>query len=538
MRTASLAFFLLPLAGPASAQTHTFCAADTNCTATDNNPHRTVETPRGVFQCKSLEGIACVDAANSQGWGGSDMGAWINSAYAAAASTGADILVTTAGCVSFATPILLDTPNKPAYLHGSPGQITCLNYTPKAGTAVTLDWGETSTTNAGYGHGIDGILFNGPGAGTRTTALALGTHNGGEGLEVTRFGFQNFGTIVTFAAGQNFFQLFMHGTMGPAASIFNLDTAIENLTFLHVKFQCSFARVVSNALQFTNDKGLASVHMNGNSFDNCGVVVNGQPIATAISMNGNHFEELANSTTPVIDVESGTVSVQQSKIAIDPTSGSHPTTAVLCNTTNCNLTLGGNYYLAGQKQSEAINVTNGGRLSDMGDAFIQGTYTTPVADDGNSGESVFLVSGATGGGGWRNRQPGSSDSASTNTNISTVTMLTAPAQTSVYRVSFFADQTEAGIDCTGTTTVVLNLLYTDPNASSQTVLGVTLNIAVSGNGAVGSFIYPSSGPVPIPVWTFAAKASTTVRWKTQSYAAGTGCTTNPSYQIHARIEGL
>lgn len=37
----------------------------------------------GSFNCKNLENVRCVDAANTQGWSGSDFGAWVNSAIAA-----------------------------------------------------------------------------------------------------------------------------------------------------------------------------------------------------------------------------------------------------------------------------------------------------------------------------------------------------------------------------------------------------------------------------------------------------------------------
>ncbi len=121
-------------------------------------------------------------------------------------------------------------------------------------------------------------------------------------------------------------------------------------------------------------------------------------------------------------------------------------------------------------------------------------------------------------------------SASTNANVSATTLITAPTSVSRYRISFYVDQTVVGAGCTGTSTVTLNVIYTDPNAgAAQTVAVGTYNVATSGNGGVGNFVGQST-------FNLVAKASTAVQYSTSGYTAGTGCTTHPSYQVYPVLE--
>jgi hypothetical protein len=51
------------------------------------NTFTAANTVTGLLSCKNFENIPCVDAVNSQGWSGSDYGAWVNSAIAGLPTT-------------------------------------------------------------------------------------------------------------------------------------------------------------------------------------------------------------------------------------------------------------------------------------------------------------------------------------------------------------------------------------------------------------------------------------------------------------------
>jgi hypothetical protein len=56
------------------------------------------------MQCKNLENIRCIDTVNSQGWAGSDLGAWINAASAVLAGPGH--IMVTPGTYTLTTPVV------------------------------------------------------------------------------------------------------------------------------------------------------------------------------------------------------------------------------------------------------------------------------------------------------------------------------------------------------------------------------------------------------------------------------------------------
>lgn len=120
--------------------------------------------------------------------------------------------------------------------------------------------------------------------------------------------------------------------------------------------------------------------------------------------------------------------------------------------------------------------------------------------------------------------------AATNTNIAATTMFT-PGVASNYRFTYYVDLTAVGVGCTGSTTVVVNAIFTDPNAAAaQTVALATVTIATSGNGTLGQV---ASG-----TYAWRNKAASAIQYSTSGYTAGAGCTTNPTYQIVPVLETL
>jgi hypothetical protein len=197
------------MAPSARAQTNTFCAANLACTVTGiwtfsgapvfgnysttgAGTHSGTETFTGLMQCKNFENAVCVDSANSQGWSGTDIGGWINAAYAALPATGGEINVYNLGatCIGFSTPIVFSTSGKYPKLIGH-GSTTaggaCLNYTPTtASTAITLDYVPANATQFASQHGFQQIELRNNncintigGCGSSAVGLAWGTTNWG-----------------------------------------------------------------------------------------------------------------------------------------------------------------------------------------------------------------------------------------------------------------------------------------------------------------------------------------------------------------------
>src|SRR5580704_14254404 len=87
----ALAAFSILSAGvpaPGSPQRNTLAAIGSNNAPTGNNTHT------GAEAFKNLANVLYVDDANSQGWAGGDIGAWVNSAVAALPAAGGTIYIT------------------------------------------------------------------------------------------------------------------------------------------------------------------------------------------------------------------------------------------------------------------------------------------------------------------------------------------------------------------------------------------------------------------------------------------------------------
>src|SRR5262249_56460469 len=102
---------------------------------------------------KNFEQIRCVDTANSGGWSGSDVGAWINAAYANLPASGGDIILA-AGNYTQTTPIVFGTANKAARIDCAVGGASTLTFTPTTGTAFTYNVGGSGGSHL-WGGGLE-----------------------------------------------------------------------------------------------------------------------------------------------------------------------------------------------------------------------------------------------------------------------------------------------------------------------------------------------------------------------------------------------
>lgn len=122
-------------------------------------------------------------------------------------------------------------------------------------------------------------------------------------------------------------------------------------------------------------------------------------------------------------------------------------------------------------------------------------------------------------------------SAATNTNIAATNMVASTSAMHAYAFNWTISLTVVGTGCTGNTTVVLNAIFTDPNAGGSTTQALgTITLAASGNGTVG-FVANGSDSI-------LAKTGTAVQYSTSSYTAGSGCSVNPTYQVTPTLSQL
>jgi hypothetical protein len=121
----------------------------------------------------------------------------------------------------------------------------------------------------------------------------------------------------------------------------------------------------------------------------------------------------------------------------------------------------------------------------------------------------------------------STTSTASTASIAATNLVSSASATYLYHLDWEVSLTAVGVACTGSTLLAVNAVFTDPNTSSATTqtLG-TITLAANGVGTVG-FIAEGSDALY-------AKTGTAVQYST-TLTAGTGCSTNPAYQVVTKL---
>lgn len=134
----------------------------------------------------------------------------------------------------------------------------------------------------------------------------------------------------------------------------------------------------------------------------------------------------------------------------------------------------------------------------------------------------------------------STPSASTNASIGATTMATAGGSGNTYRFSGYADGTVAGTGCSGNGSLSIGVTYTDANGGGAISVTLLLETTV-GTTVTSATITTGGGPgtplVTILPFTIRAAAGSVVQYST-GYAAGSGCSVGPKYQVFPILEQL
>jgi hypothetical protein len=113
-----------------------------------------------------------------------------------------------------------------------------------------------------------------------------------------------------------------------------------------------------------------------------------------------------------------------------------------------------------------------------------------------------------------------------------VTAPTIPATGTRYNFSSYITQTVLGTSCAGNTTIVLNVIFQDPNAAAPQTTAIA-TYTVTTNGTLG--IVPLTANVYSGGISFVAKAGTVVQYST-TFTPGGSCAPAPTVQFFPVLE--
>lgn len=226
---------------------------------------------------------------------GSDIGAKVNAAYAAAASgaqTGVTINIPR-GVYSFSTPIVCGTAGRRCLITGTPGGGTELDYTGAISTAaITLNSGIQNTgIDHTSGNGIYGISLYGSATSTTTPRVGVfvGGTNGTDGAVLNATNIYGFGYGLQIGANAYHF-LYENGTIrnnGQNVHINAASNSGESLDFINAFIVDGASNNPADCFWMDNS-ATASLNYTGGSLDDCQMHI---LQANNVTITGTHFED-------------------------------------------------------------------------------------------------------------------------------------------------------------------------------------------------------------------------------------------------------
>lgn len=242
-------------------------------------------TANGTTTIANFNGILDVTS-----FAGANIGAQINAAYAACPLKGC-ILMVPRGKFSYSTGISMSTNGKRALLMGTPGGGTELDYTGSATSTII----NSGIQNTGIDHtsacGITNITFVGNKTATTSApqiGIEVGGTNGTDCTVLDGVNIQGFSYGLWTSAGTYNFAV-RDSTIranGQNVHISSPSNSGEGFLFDHV-FIIDGANNLATSCFFIDDYGVASLHFDGGSLDDCQLKAGFQ---VQISMDGTHIE--------------------------------------------------------------------------------------------------------------------------------------------------------------------------------------------------------------------------------------------------------
>ena len=310
-----------------------------------------------ALQPKEIAGTAYITAGNPQGWAGTDIGGWINAAWAYLMATypnsGGQIKVGP-GIFSFSTPIELGAQFYAASLSGSGASTgfatkeagTSLVWTPSTGTAFTIGGGDSNTGNIQ----LDSFSLQGP-AGNGATGIQISDATTGS----TSFGTFKDIAVQTFGIGINW------RTGGLAYGINLVNCKIQNCATGLVPTGENNVMVGGLIGSCTTGIGCSTaqdLQLFGVAFDdNATNALNVSTALARISLYGCRFENPSLTTTAqYIAISAGSLAVFGGGMQDDNTTG---TATGFIQGTGGTIHLDGTWlYSGGRTYTQAFNLSS------------------------------------------------------------------------------------------------------------------------------------------------------------------------------------
>lgn len=275
-----------------------------------------IKNPRDL-RPKNMYGTLFVDAVNTNGWAGADIGAWINDAYAFGKTTytanyGVRIVIE-AGQHNYSTPIVCATVGFSLILEGAGDGNggTVLNYTPSTATIAI---------NVAGGSGNDGgiqlrnFTLTGAAAGSGATGIKWGTGSVGiagatmENVSIRRF------TVGEDWQGSSLAYAICHIN----AKVQQCTTGVKPLGENNVWFQ----GLIGGNATGVDLVGVAESQMFGVAFDDNTTVAISQTNSLArTTLAGCRFENVGGGTDLYITQSAGAIAVYGGGMQSDITTG-------------------------------------------------------------------------------------------------------------------------------------------------------------------------------------------------------------------------
>lgn len=222
----------------------------------------------------------------AENYSGSDIGAKVNTAYAAGPSTGVHVHISGTGTLAFSTAMSFTTSGKPIWLTCDPG--VTLNYT---GSATSTVVNETNVSGGQFPqqHGESGcnLIHTNTGAGDTSVGVEVGGTNGAPNVQLNNMHIMGFGKGVV--TGNNLWlPTFSNDVIEYNTRAFDSQgTTNAGEQFRFDNDNISDCVTVNNCINF-NTGTIASAVMNGVSLDDGSMYIGGGSLD--VTLNNMHLE--------------------------------------------------------------------------------------------------------------------------------------------------------------------------------------------------------------------------------------------------------
>jgi hypothetical protein len=338
--------------------TNTGIVTDTNAASTYAGNAATATTATTATSAATVTALLKICSVNSTTVG-ADLGAKVNTCNTALGSNAGEIWIDSSAGTTWTTPTTFSGPRKIKFINGASYSIplgswtfstnaasiidcggrqqAILNFTGASGVAVKANWAQfASGSYADWSYGVRDCSLIGPGS------INGGNANAGTGIQIgdvtnSTIGFLLDNSVVAgFAVGITWGNVnawgtriqhssflnngtFAGGVQVTAANfLFNLATGggMENLDISHTVFgQNSASPVYANDITIAGT-GVLEMNCSSCSFDTSQINVNGSSF-NKISFTDKHQELLINASNPLLVINSGIVTDDAPRFALD-----------------------------------------------------------------------------------------------------------------------------------------------------------------------------------------------------------------------------